>query len=97
MELRKTRLSKRIDRDMLRIERLQDQLDKTDKPREQKIIKDRLADVKDLLVERKQDLKDLEASESGQKKNLRQLSDEFKPWRKYTAAEKKVNFGNIKN
>ena len=97
IELRKTRLSKRIDRDMLRIERLQDQLDKTDKPREQKIIKDRLADVKDLLVERKQDLKDLEASESGQKKNLRQLSDEFKPWRKYTAAEKKVNFGNIKN
>ena len=97
MKLRKTRLSKRIDRDMLRIERLQDQLDKTDKPREQKIIKDRLADVKDLLVERKQDLKDLEASEFGQKKNLRQLSDEFKPWRKYTAAEKKVNFGNIKN
>ena len=93
--LRKTRLQKRIDRDNLRIEKLNSQLDKTDSPSKQKDIRQRIQDVRDLLKERKDTLAELNASEPEQKKNLKQLSEEFKSYRKLTAAEKKVNFGNI--
>jgi hypothetical protein len=32
-----------------------------------------------------------------EKKNLKKLSENFKPYREYSYAEKKVNFGNLKN
>lgn len=96
--LRKDRLQKRIDRDFIRIERLEKEHDSTDSPSKQKQIRQRIQDAKDMLNDRKERLQQLSASEEDiEKKNLKKLSEEFKPFRKYTAAEKKVNFGNLKN
>ena len=98
MELRKKNLTKRVERDMQRIERLEDQLDQTDSPSKRQNLKDRINDVRDLMQDRKERLQDMSASysEADEKKNLRQLNEEFKSFRALTAAEKKVNFGNLK-
>jgi hypothetical protein len=36
-------------------------------------------------------------AKANEKKNLKMLSEAFKPYRKFTAAEGKINFGNLKN
>lgn len=98
-ELRKTRMEKRIEKDQLRIEKLQDQLDQTDDKDKRESVRERIEEVRELIKSRKEDLEEMNNSlfnEESQKKNLRMLSESFKPYRAYTFAEKKVNFGNLK-
>jgi hypothetical protein len=96
-ELRTSRIQKTIDRDNIRIERLEKEYDSIDSPSKRKQIRDRVNGIKDLIKERKDTLTQLKSSEEEiEKKNLKQLNEEFKPFRALTAAEKKVNFGNLK-
>jgi len=97
--LRKSRLEKRVEKDQLRIEKLEKQYDSTDSPSKRKEIKDRIQEVKDMMADRKERLAEMDNTlfnDQGQKKNLHLLSETFKPYREYTFAEKKVNFGNLK-
>jgi len=96
--LRKTRMEKRIEKDQLRIEKLQDQLDKTDDKDKRESVRERIEEVREIMKSRKEDLEEMDNAlfnDEGQKKNLRMLSESFKPYRAYTFAEKKVNFGNL--
>lgn len=54
-------------------------------------------EAKKLKKEQPRDQKPAQARELGQKKNLKALSEEFRPYREYTFAERKVNFGNLQN
>jgi hypothetical protein len=62
-----------------------DEIEKADAATKTKIEQQKLEDAK------------VQASERIKKKNLRALNEAFKPYRELTFAEKKVNFGNIKN
>jgi phage gp29-like protein len=98
-ELRKKRLGQRIEKDLTRIEKLDKEIDKTDSASKKQALRDRLESAKELLKERQERLKDLEdgGGSFSEKKKFKEQFEKFKGWRALTAAEKKVNFGNIQN
>jgi hypothetical protein len=103
LELRKSRMKSRIEKDLIRIERLDAEINKTDSPSKKAEIKQKIEEVKQTLQDRKDTLAEIENQFNEPphplpaKKKLYQLNENFKPFRKLTYAEKKVNFGNLQN
>jgi len=95
-ERKERKINRQIDRDNERIKKLEKSLSKKDSDKADKI-KERIEKIKDRITDNNERLEEFEMNEDEiKKKNLLNFEEDFKPRRKLTYAEKKVNFNKLK-